>query len=73
VLRYADVIEGRTPVGARVAIVGAGGIGLHLSEMIRTLEWQQVSFIVLMILATVALIDALSSKIRFAIIGPRAL
>jgi phosphonate transport system permease protein len=41
--------------------------------MIRTLEWQQVSFIVLMILATVALIDALSSKIRFAIIGPRAL
>ena len=66
-------IESNTRSATIIGIVGAGGIGLHLSEMIRTLEWQQVSFIVLMILATVALIDMLSSKIRFAIIGPRAL
>ena len=66
-------IESNTRSATIIGIVGAGGIGLHLSEMIRTLEWQQVSFIVLLILATVALIDALSSKIRFAIIGPRAL
>ena len=66
-------IESNTRSATIIGIVGAGGIGLHLSEMIRTLEWQQVSFIVLMILATVALIDTLSSKIRFAIIGPRAL
>ena len=66
-------IESNTRSATIIGIVGAGGIGLHLSEMIRTLEWQQVSFLVLMILATVALIDALSSKIRFAIIGPRAL
>lgn len=66
-------IESNTRSATIIGIVGAGGIGLHLSEMIRTLEWQQVSFIVLMILATVALIDALSSRIRFVIIGPRAL
>lgn len=34
VLRYADVIEGRTPVGARVAIVGAGGIGFDVAELL---------------------------------------
>jgi phosphonate transport system permease protein len=66
-------IESNTRSATIIGIVGAGGIGLHLSEMIRTLEWQQVSFLVLMILVTVALIDALSSKIRFAVIGPRAL
>ena len=36
-----------------VGMVGAGGIGLHLSEQIRTLEWQRVAFIVLMILVVV--------------------
>ena len=34
VLRYADVIEGRAPVGARVAIVGAGGIGFDVAELL---------------------------------------
>jgi phosphonate transport system permease protein len=35
------------------------------------LEWQQVSFLILMILIAVAAIDFLSSKLRFAIIGQR--
>ena len=55
-----------------IGIVGAGGIGLHLSEQIRTLEWQNVSFLILMILATVAMIDFISARLRFAIIGERA-
>jgi phosphonate transport system permease protein len=62
-------IESNTRSATIIGIVGAGGIGLHLAEQIRTLEWQQVSFIVLMILVTVAIIDALSARIRFAIIG----
>jgi phosphonate transport system permease protein len=33
------------------------------------LEWQRVSFIIVMILITVAAIDWISSKLRFAIIG----
>ena len=40
-----------------IGIVGAGGIGLHLAEQIRVLEWQQVAFLMLMILVTVAIID----------------
>ncbi len=52
-----------------VGIVGAGGIGLHLSEQIRVLEWQQVSFLIVMILLTVAIIDAISQRLRSAVIG----
>ena len=49
--------------------VGAGGVGLHLAEMIRTLEWPSVAFIVLLILAVVAVIDAVSGRLRAAIAG----
>ena len=52
-----------------IGIVGAGGIGLGLSEQIRVLEWQQVGFLILMILVAVAIIDALSQCLRNAIIG----
>ena len=55
-----------------IGIVGAGGIGLQLAEQIRVLEWQKVSFLILMILIAVAAIDWISSKLRFAIIGQRA-
>ncbi len=54
-----------------IGIVGAGGIGLHLSEMIRTVEWQQVSFIIVLMLVTVSAIDWLSTKLRLEIIGVR--
>ena len=49
-----------------IGFVGAGGIGLHLYEAIRTLEWREVSFLVLMILVAVALMDAVSSRLRAA-------
>ena len=55
-----------------IGIVGAGGIGLQLSEQIRTYDFDQVAFTVTMILVTVALIDLISGKLRFAIIGRRA-
>ena len=41
-------------------------------EEVRVLEWQKVSFLILMILVAVAAIDWISSKLRFAIIGRRA-
>ncbi|MBS0242434.1 MAG: phosphonate ABC transporter, permease protein PhnE [Proteobacteria bacterium] len=63
--------ESNTRSATIIGIVGAGGIGLHLSEAIRTLEWHHVSFLILMILATVGAIDFVSSRIRFAIIGKR--
>jgi phosphonate transport system permease protein len=54
-----------------IGIVGAGGIGLQLSEQIRTYDFDQVAFTVIMILITVAIIDWVSGKLRFAIIGRR--
>ncbi|MEJ1159730.1 phosphonate ABC transporter, permease protein PhnE [Prosthecomicrobium sp. N25] len=64
--------ESNTRSATIIGIVGAGGIGLHLSEAIRTLEWQQVSALVLMILVTVSALDWLSTRLRFAVIGRRA-
>ena len=40
--------------------------------MIRTLEWQAVSFIIVLILGTVAVIDAVSSRLRLAMVGRQA-
>jgi phosphonate transport system permease protein len=64
--------ESNTRSATIIGIVGAGGIGLQLAEQIRVLEWQKVSFLILMILIAVAAIDWISGKLRFAIIGPRA-
>jgi len=61
--------ESNTRSSTIIGIVGAGGIGLHLTEEIRTLEWQHVSFLILLILAAVAVIGWISEKLRFTIIG----
>jgi len=66
-------IESHTRSATIIGIVGAGGIGLQLAEQIRVLEWQKVSFLILMILVAVAAIDWISGKLRFAIIGRRAI
>jgi phosphonate transport system permease protein len=66
-------IESNTRSATIIGIVGAGGIGLQLAEQIRVLEWQKVSFLILMILVAVAVIDWISGKLRFAIIGQRAI
>jgi phosphonate transport system permease protein len=63
--------ESNTRSATIIGIVGAGGIGLYLAEMIRTYEWDRVAFIILMVLVTVAIIDFLSSRLRLAIVGER--
>lgn len=55
-----------------IGIVGAGGIGLYLSNEINQQNWDHVAFLIIMILITVAIIDWCSSRLRFAIIGKRA-
>jgi phosphonate transport system permease protein len=64
--------ESNTRSATIIGIVGAGGIGLYLAEMIRTYEWDKVAFIILMVLVTVAVIDFLSSRLRLAIVGERS-
>ena len=61
--------ESNTRSATIIGIVGAGGIGLHLYEQIRVLEWRQASFLILMVLVTVSVIDLLSQRLRAAIIG----
>lgn len=63
------MFESNTRSSTIIGIVGAGGIGLILAEMIRTLEWPTVSFIVLLILAMVAAIDWVSGILRRRLIG----
>ena len=65
--------ESNTRSATIIGIVGAGGIGLQLAEQIRVLEWQKVSFLILLILITVSAIDWISGKLRFAIIGERGI
>jgi phosphonate transport system permease protein len=65
--------ESNTRSASIIGIVGAGGIGLILSEQIRTLELQQMSFVIVLIWATVSLIDLGCARLRFSIIGARAL
>ncbi len=64
--------ESNTRSATIIGIVGAGGIGLHLVEQIRTFEWDRVAFLILLILAAVVAIDWLSGRLRHAIIGKSA-
>ena len=51
-----------------LGLVGAGGIGLHLSASIANLAWTQVSIILLIIIASVVSSEWISAKVRHAII-----
>ena len=51
-----------------LGIVGAGGIGFALADRIRINNWDEVAFIVLLILAMVAVIDFVSRRLRLKII-----
>ena len=52
-----------------LGVVGAGGIGLQIAERIKVRYWDQVAFIILLILVTVAVIDTLSGRLRRRLIG----
>ena len=47
-----------------VGVVGAGGIGFELIAALRTLKYEEVSAILLVILATVTVVDALGGLLR---------
>lgn len=61
--------ESNTRSATIIGIVGAGGIGLYLSNEISQLNWDRVAFLILIILITVAVIDWISSWARAAIAG----
>ena len=52
-----------------LGIVGAGGIGFHLSDRIRAHRWDEVGFIIIMIILVVALIDLISHTLRSRLVN----
>jgi phosphonate transport system permease protein len=64
--------ESNTRSATVLGVVGAGGIGLALADRIRINDWDQVCFIVLMILVTVTVIDRLSRALRERLVGKMA-
>jgi phosphonate transport system permease protein len=64
-------VESNTRSASVLGIVGAGGIGLSIAERIRIRAWDEVAFIIILLLITVALIDTLSARVRHKLIGTR--
>jgi phosphonate transport system permease protein len=62
------MFESNTRSATILGIIGAGGIGFALSDRIRAHRWDEVGFIILMIIVVVALIDFLSHLLRTKVI-----
>jgi phosphonate transport system permease protein len=65
-------VESNSREATILGLVGAGGIGLRLSERIQINAWDQVAYIILLILLTVAGIDSISRWLRSRLIGGTA-
>jgi phosphonate transport system permease protein len=64
-------LESNTRSASVLGIVGAGGIGLAIAERIRIRAWDEVAFIIILMLVVVATIDQLSARLRRKLIGGR--
>jgi phosphonate transport system permease protein len=62
-------IESNSREATILGLVGAGGIGLRLSERIQINAWDQVAYVIVLILITVQLIDTVSRWLRLRLIG----
>ena len=60
--------ESNTRSAVILGVVGAGGIGLQLTERMKAQYWDQTLFIIILILIMVAIIDSVSRSIRKKII-----
>ncbi len=56
--------ESNTREATILGFVGAGGIGLRLSERIQINAWDQVAYIIVLILLVVAVMDSISGWLR---------
>lgn len=62
-------IESNSREATILGLVGAGGIGLRLSERIQINAWDQVAYVIVLILISVAAIDTVSRYLRLRLIG----
>ena len=63
------MFESNTRSATILGVVGAGGIGFELSDRIRAHQWDQVGFLILMIIVAVAVIDIISYTLRNRLIN----
>jgi phosphonate transport system permease protein len=63
--------ESNTRSATILGVVGAGGIGLQIAERIRVRHWDEVAFIIILMVLMVAAIDWLSGQVRRRLIGAR--
>ena len=63
--------ESNTRSATILGVVGAGGIGLQIAERIRVRHWDEVAFIIILMVLMVAAIDWLSGRLRRRLIGAR--
>jgi phosphonate transport system permease protein len=63
--------ESNTRSAAILGVVGAGGIGLQIAERIKVRHWDEVAFIIILMVITVGVIDWLSAQVRRRLIGVR--
>ena len=65
--------ESNTRSATIIGAVGAGGIGLKLWEAMRTnSDWENVAYMVLLILIVVFIFDNISTALRQRLIGKQA-
>lgn len=62
-------IESNSREATILGLVGAGGIGLRLSERIQINAWDQVAYVIVLILISVTVIDTVSRYLRLRLIG----
>jgi phosphonate transport system permease protein len=74
---YASYVLWRFEINVRTAavmgFVGAGGIGMELMTAVRSLYYEDISAILILIVLTVTLIDMGCEKLRHALIGRETL
>ena len=64
--------ESNTRSATIIGAVGAGGIGLKLWEAMRTnQDWENVAYMVVLILIVVFIFDNISSTLRQQLIAPK--
>jgi len=70
---YASYVLWRFEINVRTAavmgFVGAGGIGMELIVAVRSLYYEDISAILILIIVTVGLIDIACERLRHALIG----
>lgn len=69
VAQFLYSVESNTRSASILGVVGAGGIGLQIAERIKVRYWDEVAFIILLIMVTVAVIDFISERIRRRVSG----